>query len=106
MLEQAQDEMLRAHLDQMSNLMIDQKLGRNKEDTLEKSVRTVARARTISVLLGLDSEHKRRALKRAYDIRSKRSANSGMPDSSSLSATRCQSGSMVEISPSALRPSW
>jgi hypothetical protein len=66
--EQAQDEALRAYLDQMSNLMIDQKLGKNEEDSKEDSVRKVAQARTIAVLLGLDSEHKRRPLKLVYEL--------------------------------------
>jgi uncharacterized protein YjbI with pentapeptide repeats len=67
-LEHTQDEALRAYLDQMSNLMIDQKLGRNDEDSVEESVRTVAQARTIAILLGLDSEHKRRPLKLVYEL--------------------------------------
>lgn len=67
-LEHAQDEALRAYLDQMSNLMIDQKLGRNEEDSVEESVRKVAQARTIAILLGLDSEHKRRPLKLVYEL--------------------------------------
>ena len=67
-LEHTQDEALRAYLDQMSNLMIDQKLGRNDENAVEESVRKVAQARTIAILLGLDSEHKRRPLKLVYEL--------------------------------------
>jgi hypothetical protein len=87
-LEQAQDGALRAYLDQMSNLMIDQKLVQQRdgangdagpkmleraragvatllgraqvEEPENSSVRGVARARTIAILLGLDGEHKRR----------------------------------------------
>jgi uncharacterized protein YjbI with pentapeptide repeats len=67
-LEHAQDEALRAYLDQMSNLMIDQKLGKNQENAVEDSVRKVAQARTIAILLGLDAEHKRRPLKLVYEL--------------------------------------
>jgi uncharacterized protein YjbI with pentapeptide repeats len=67
-LEQAQNDALRAYLDQMSNLMIDQKLGKNQEDSIEDSVRKVAQARTIAILLGLDAEHKRRPLKLVYEL--------------------------------------
>src|SRR5918992_243477 len=67
-LEHAQDEALRAYLDQMSNLMIDQKLGKNHENSIEDSVRKVAQARTIAILLGLDAEHKRRPLKLIYEL--------------------------------------
>jgi uncharacterized protein YjbI with pentapeptide repeats len=95
-LEQAQDGALRAYLDQMSNLMIDQKLltqrnGSNgdtrtkmlnrartsvatllgvvqEEEPENPSVRGVAQARTIAILLGLDGEHKRRPLKLVYEL--------------------------------------
>src|SRR5215208_3942798 len=67
-LEHAQDEALRAYLDQMSNLMIDQKLGNNHEISIEDSVRKVAQARTIAMLLALDAEHKRRPLKLVYEL--------------------------------------
>ena len=67
-LEHAQDEALRAYLDQMSNLMIDQKLGHNQEPSIEESVRKVAQARTIALLLALDATHKRRPLKLVYEL--------------------------------------
>lgn len=69
-LEQTQDAALAAYLDQMSNLMIDQQLGKQHKDKnpLEDSVRKVAQARTIAVLLGLDKEHKRRPLKLVYEL--------------------------------------
>jgi uncharacterized protein YjbI with pentapeptide repeats len=52
----------------MSNLMIDQKLGKNRDDELQEHVRKVAQARTIAVLLGLDSKHKIRPLKLVYEL--------------------------------------
>jgi uncharacterized protein YjbI with pentapeptide repeats len=69
-LEHAQDETLRAYLDQMSDLMIDQQLGRDRKDkdSLEDHVRRVAQARTIAILLGLDGRHKRRPLKLIYEL--------------------------------------
>ena len=68
--EHVQDAALTAYLDQMSNLMIDQQLGRDRKDkdSLEDHVRKVAQARTIAVLLGLDKEHKRRPLKLVYEL--------------------------------------
>jgi hypothetical protein len=69
-LEQAQNEALRAYLDQMSDLMIDQQLGRARKDkdSLEDQVRNVAQARTIAILMGLDGRHKRRPLKMIYEL--------------------------------------
>jgi uncharacterized protein YjbI with pentapeptide repeats len=69
-LEQAQNEALRAYLDQMSDLMIDQQLGRTRKDkdSLEGHVRKVAQARTIAILMGLDGRHKRRPLKLIYEL--------------------------------------
>ena len=95
-IERAQDEALAAYLDQMSNLVVDHKLGYKQEDTAvgpvhkliawlqttpawpdqnEDSDRKeqdrllkVAQARTIAILLGLDSEHKRRPLKLVYEL--------------------------------------
>jgi hypothetical protein len=70
-LEHTQDAALAAYLDQMSDLMIDRQLGkaRKDKDSLEDSVRNVAQARTVAVLLGLDKEHKRRPLKLVYELR-------------------------------------
>jgi len=68
--EHEQDAALAAYLDQMSDLMIDQQLGRDRKDKdfLEEHVRKVAEARTIAVLLEVDSEHKRRPLKLVYEL--------------------------------------
>src|SRR5215212_2560723 len=66
--EHEQDAALAAYLDQMSDLMIDQQLGKDRKDNLEEHVRKVAEARTITVLLELDSEHKRRPLKLVYEL--------------------------------------
>src|SRR5215211_3101691 len=51
--ERAQDEALQAYLDQMSNLLLEKDLRESKEDS---EVRTLARARTLTVLGRLDSE--------------------------------------------------
>jgi uncharacterized protein YjbI with pentapeptide repeats len=88
-LERAQDESLRAYLDQMSNLIVDQGLlGKALEDSsghtvskvvqrqtgvvlltpVQEHVRKVAQARTLAILLGLDGEHKRRPLKLVYEL--------------------------------------
>ncbi len=66
--DRAQEETLQAYLDQMSNLMIDQKLGKERGDSLEDAVRKVAQARTITTLLVLDKDHKRRCLKLVYEL--------------------------------------
>jgi uncharacterized protein YjbI with pentapeptide repeats len=66
--EHEQDAALAAYLDQMSDLMIDQQLGKDRKDNLKEHVRKVAEARTITVLLGVDSEHKRRPLKLVYEL--------------------------------------
>jgi hypothetical protein len=51
--EQEQDAALNAYLGQMSNLMVDQQLGKEakNKDFLQDQVRKVAQARTIAVLL-------------------------------------------------------
>ena len=66
--EREQDAALSAYLDQMSNLMIDQHLGKDPKDKGQEEVRQVAQARTIAVLLGLDEDHKRRPLKLVYEL--------------------------------------
>ncbi len=66
--EHEQDAAITAYLEQMSNLMIDQKLGKDRDDELQEHVRKVAQARTIAVLLGLDSKHKIRPLKLVYEL--------------------------------------
>ena len=53
--QNAQDEALRAYLDQMSNLLLEHNL-RNPEDV--SGVRTLARARTLTVLRALDPSRK------------------------------------------------
>jgi hypothetical protein len=53
--QRAQDEAVQAYFDQMSNLLLEKDL-RNSEQGSE--VRTLARARTLSVLEGLDSSRK------------------------------------------------
>ena len=71
-LEQTQDEALAAYLDQMSNLMIDHRLGiasqEGKDGDLQPSVWRVAQARTLAVLLMMDADHKRRPLKLVYEL--------------------------------------
>jgi hypothetical protein len=66
--EHEQDAAIAASLDQMSNLMIDQELGKNQKNNRQEEVRKVAQARTIAVLLGLDEAHKRRPLKLVYEL--------------------------------------
>src|SRR5215204_1510048 len=66
--EHEQDAALAAYLDQMSDLMIDQQLGKDRSDNLKEQVRKVAEARTITILLEVDSEHKRRPLKLVYEL--------------------------------------
>jgi uncharacterized protein YjbI with pentapeptide repeats len=51
--QRAQDEALQAYLDQMSGLLLERELRTSKEDS---EVRTLARARTLTVLKRLDSE--------------------------------------------------
>ena len=66
--ERTQAEALQAYLGQMSNLMIDQKLGKEHEKSLKDSVRKVAQARTIAVLLAVDADHKRDPLRLVYEL--------------------------------------
>jgi hypothetical protein len=63
--QRAQDEMLRAYLDQMSDLMVDRKM---REDPPQSDTHRLAQARTIATLLGLDKDHKRRPLKLVYEL--------------------------------------
>jgi uncharacterized protein YjbI with pentapeptide repeats len=53
--ERAQDEALQAYLDQMSNLLLEKNLRTSEEDS---EVRTLARARTLTVLGRLDPSRK------------------------------------------------
>jgi hypothetical protein len=66
--EREQDAAITAYLEQMSNLMIDQQLGKDRKDNLQDHVSKVAQARTIAVLLGLDKDHKIRPLKLVYEL--------------------------------------
>jgi uncharacterized protein YjbI with pentapeptide repeats len=54
--QRAQDEALQAYLDQMSNLLLEEDLRASEEDS---EVRTLARARTLTVLERLDPSRKR-----------------------------------------------
>src|SRR5215208_3495530 len=53
--QRAQDEALQAYLDQMGQLMLESDLRKSKEDS---EVRSVARARTLTVLSRLDPSRK------------------------------------------------
>jgi uncharacterized protein YjbI with pentapeptide repeats len=53
--QRAQDEALQAYLNQMGNLLLEKDLRESEEDS---EVRTLARARTLTVLGRLDSSHK------------------------------------------------
>jgi len=64
-IQRAQDEALRAYLDQMSNLMVDQGLRKEPEDS---DKRRLAQARTIATLLGLEQDRKRFPLKLIYEL--------------------------------------
>jgi uncharacterized protein YjbI with pentapeptide repeats len=64
-LEHAQDEALRAYLDQMSDLMVVRELPKKKRQDPEWKV---AQARTIAIFLGLDGRHKRRPLKLVHEL--------------------------------------
>ena len=62
--QRAQDSMLLSYLDQMSSLLIDEKLQTSQPGEPE---RLVAAARTITVLRGLDPERKRTVLRFVYE---------------------------------------
>jgi uncharacterized protein YjbI with pentapeptide repeats len=63
--QRAQDEALRAYLDQMSNLIVDQKM---REAPKDSDTHRLAQARTIAILLGLDQDRKKRPLKLLYEL--------------------------------------
>jgi len=63
--ERAQDEALQQYLDQMSDLLINQRL--HKQRT-KSAVHLLAQARTTTVLLTLDEHRKRRPLKLVYRL--------------------------------------
>jgi uncharacterized protein YjbI with pentapeptide repeats len=65
--QRAQDEALQAYLDQMSSLMIGKNSLRNSEEDSE--VRTLARARTLTVLGRLDPKHKKAVVQFLVDAK-------------------------------------
>jgi hypothetical protein len=64
--QRAQDDALQAYLDQMAQLLLDKKLRNSEEDS---EVRTVARARTVTVLPRLDGGRKRSIVLFLYEAR-------------------------------------
>jgi uncharacterized protein YjbI with pentapeptide repeats len=69
-IQRAQDETLRAYLDQMSNLMVDKELRKKlREGPEDPDEHRLAQARTLAVLLGLDRERKKIPLKLIYELR-------------------------------------
>jgi hypothetical protein len=63
--KQAQDSAIQAYLDQMSDLLVNQHLRSLPNGS---DIHKLAEARTLEVLLGLDSERKRRPLKLVYGL--------------------------------------
>jgi uncharacterized protein YjbI with pentapeptide repeats len=74
-IQRAQDEALRAYLDQMSNLMVDRELRKKlrekklREEPEDPDEHTLAQARTLAILLGLGRERKKIPLKLIYELR-------------------------------------
>ena len=64
-IQRAQDEALRAYLDQMSDLMVEKKM---RKQPAGSDTHRLAQARTIAILLGLDRDRKRRPLKLIYEL--------------------------------------
>ena len=64
-IQRAQDEALRAYLDQMSDLIVDREMRKKPDDP---DLRRLAQARTLAILLGLDQDRKRRPLKLIYEL--------------------------------------
>ncbi len=62
--QRAQDTMLRAYFDQMSELMLEKNLRESEEDS---EVRTLARARTLTVLETLDGDRQRSVVEFLYE---------------------------------------
>jgi uncharacterized protein YjbI with pentapeptide repeats len=62
--QRAQDEALQAYLSQMSSLLLEKDL---RESAKDSEVRTLARARTLTVLSRLDSARKQRLLQFLYE---------------------------------------
>ena len=63
--QQAQSESLRAYLDQMSNLVVDQRL---REEPLDSHTHRIAQARTLVMLSSLDKDRKRDPLYLVYEL--------------------------------------
>jgi NADH:ubiquinone oxidoreductase subunit 5 (subunit L)/multisubunit Na+/H+ antiporter MnhA subunit len=63
--QQAQDNAIQAYLDQMSDLLVDRHLRSLPKGS---DIHRLAEAKTVEVLLGLDSERKRRPLKLVYGL--------------------------------------
>jgi uncharacterized protein YjbI with pentapeptide repeats len=63
--KQAQDNAIQAYLDQMSDLLVDRHLRSLPKGS---DIHRLAEARTLEVLLGLDSDRKRRPLKLVYGL--------------------------------------
>jgi hypothetical protein len=70
--QRAQDEALQAYLDQMSNLLLEKALRSADEDS---EVRSLARARTLTVLGRLDSGRKEKLLQFLYEAELIQKAN-------------------------------
>jgi uncharacterized protein YjbI with pentapeptide repeats len=63
--KQAQDNAIQAYLDQMSDLLVDRHLRSLPKGS---DIHKLAEAKTVDILLGLDSERKRRPLKLVYGL--------------------------------------
>jgi uncharacterized protein YjbI with pentapeptide repeats len=63
--KQAQDNAIQSYIDQMSDLLVDRHL---RSLPSGSDIHRLAEARTLEVLLGLDSERKRRPLKLVYGL--------------------------------------
>ena len=64
-IQRAQDDAMRAYLDQMSNLMVEKEM---RNQPAGSDTHRLAQARTIAILLGLDKDRKRRPLKLIYEL--------------------------------------
>ena len=62
--QRAQDEALQAYLDQMSSLLLEKDL---RESKVDSEVRTLARARTLTVLASLDGSRERSVVQFLYE---------------------------------------
>jgi uncharacterized protein YjbI with pentapeptide repeats len=62
--QRAQDAALQAYLDQMGQLMLEKNL---RNSALDSEARTLARARTLTILVRLDRDHKRNVLQFLYE---------------------------------------